>query len=136
MEKMGEKLNEDGSGSGNAFKKIAKEMEQIEKDLVNKQVNVETLKRQQDILTRLLKAENAEREREMDNQRKSKEARENQISKPMKYSEYEEQKKKELEMLKTLPPSLKPFYKEKVNNYFNKLDHWKFSVDIITYVRK
>lgn len=123
MEKMGEKLNEDGSGSGNAFKKIAKEMEQIEKDLVNKQVNVETLKRQQDILTRLLKAENAEREREMDNQRKSKEARENQISKPMKYSEYEEQKKKELEMLKTLPPSLKPFYKEKVNNYFNKLDH-------------
>jgi hypothetical protein len=121
MEKMGQMLNEDGSGNGNELKQIAKEMEELEKDLVNKEINQETLKRQQDILIRLLKAENAERQRELDNQRKSNEAREELISNPMKYSDYQKRKEKEIEMLKTLPPALTPHYKEKVNNYFNKL---------------
>lgn len=121
MEKMGEQLNQDGSGNGNEIKKIAKEMEEMEKDIVNQQFDIEMMKRQQDILTRLLKAENAEREREMDNKRKSQEAREQLISNPQNYSEYQKRKEKEIEMLKTLPPTLKPHYKEKVNNYFNKL---------------
>ncbi|MCB0760420.1 MAG: hypothetical protein KDC12_02780 [Flavobacteriales bacterium] len=121
VEKMSQQLNEDGSGQGNELKKIAKEMEDMEKDMVNQKFDVEMMKRQQDILTRLLKAENAERQREMDNQRKSNEAREYQISNPQQYSDYQKRKEKEIEMLKTLPPTLKPHYKEKVNNYFNKL---------------
>jgi hypothetical protein len=121
IEKMGQKLNEDGSGMGNEMKKIAKEMEDLEKDLVNKKINQETLERQKDILTRLLKAENAERTREMDEQRKSTEAKEQQISNPIKYSEYQEKKKREIEMLRTMPPALKPYYRDRVNNYFNKL---------------
>ena len=27
-------------------------------------------------------------------------------------------------MLKTIPPSLKPYYKNKVNEYFNQIDEW------------
>lgn len=121
IEKMSQQLNEDGSKSGNGLKEIAKEMEDLERDLVNMQIDEATLRRQQDILTRLLKAENAEREREMDEKRRSNEAREELISNPMRYSEYKERKERELELLKTVPPTLKPYYKDKVNEYFNKL---------------
>jgi hypothetical protein len=31
-------------------------------------------------------------------------------------------KEKELELLNTVPPGLTPYYKEKVNNYFNNLN--------------
>ena len=123
IEKMGQKLNEDGSGAGNELKKIAKEMEDLERDIVNKEIDQQSLDRQQDILIRLLKAENAERQREMDEQRQSKEAHEQLISNPMKYSEYQKKKEQEVELLKTVPPALKPYYKERVNEYFNKLDH-------------
>jgi len=121
VERMSQDLNEDGSKSGNGLKEIAKEMEELEKDLVNMRIDEMSIRRQQDILTRLLKAENAEREREMDDKRKSNEAREEIISNPLRYSEYKEKKEKELELLKTVPPNLKPYYKGKVNEYFNKL---------------
>jgi hypothetical protein len=122
MEQMGQQLNEDGSGNGNELKQIAKEMEQIEEDLVNKRVTDETLKRQQDIMIRLLKAENAERTRDQDEQRKSKAGDQQLRSNPIQYSEYQKKKQWEVEMLKTVPPSLKPYYREKVNDYFNNLD--------------
>ncbi|NNE56106.1 MAG: DUF4175 domain-containing protein, partial [Flavobacteriales bacterium] len=121
VEKLSEKLNEDGSGSGNELKKIAKKMEEMEKDMVNKQINQETLKRQEDLLVRLLKAENAERQREMEEKRQSTEATDSPVSNPMKYSEYQKKKEQEIELLKTVPPSLKPYYRDKVNEYFNKL---------------
>ena len=38
------------------------------------------------------------------------------------YKEYLEQKQKETEMLKTIPPNLKPYYKNKVNEYFKNMD--------------
>ena len=31
-------------------------------------------------------------------------------------------KQKETEMLKTIPPNLKPYYKNKVNEYFKNMD--------------
>lgn len=122
VEKLAQQLNEDGSGNGNQLKEIAKEMEEQERDLVNKQLTLESLKRQQDIVSRLLKSEKAEREREQDNQRRSTEARDAPVSTPEEYEEYRKRKEQEVELLRTLPPSLKPYYKGKVNEYFNKLD--------------
>jgi len=122
IEKMGDKLNEDGSGAGNELKKIAKEMEELEQDIVNKKIDQNTLKRQQDIVTRLLKHEKAERERDQDNKRKSNESTDPPISSPTDYKKYLEERAREVEMLKTTPPSLKPYYKEKVNEYFNNLE--------------
>ena len=40
------------------------------------------------------------------------------ISNPAKFFEYNSIKIKEVELLKTVPPSLKSFYKNKVNEYF------------------
>ena len=122
LQKMGQELNKDGSGSGNELQKIAEEMEQIERDIVNQNITPETMMRQQDILIRLLKAEEAERTRGEDDKRKSESGDQNLQSVPMKFSEYQLQKQRELEMLKTVPPSLKPYYRDKVNEYFNNLE--------------
>jgi len=121
VEKMGDSLNEDGSGNGNELKKIAKEMEELEQDLVNRRVDQNTIDRQQEIVTRLLKHEKAEKERDKDNQRKSNEATNPPVSSPEDYKKYLEKRAREIEMLRTTPPSLKPYYKEKVSEYFNKL---------------
>jgi hypothetical protein len=122
LEEKAKELNEDGSGNGNQLKKIAKDMEEVERDIVNNDVTRETINRQQEILTRLLQHEKAEKEREYDNKRKSNEAIEYQISNPDKYFEHNQMKQKEIELLRTVPPDLRPYYKNKVNEYFIKFD--------------
>lgn len=123
MEQLGQQLNENGKGEGNEFKKIAKAMEENEKDLANQDFQRITNLRQQEILSRLLKAEKAEKEREWDDKRKSQEAKNQKFSNPEQFSKYNEMKRKESEMLETLPPDLKPYYKKKVSEYFNKLEN-------------
>ncbi|NNK80123.1 MAG: DUF4175 domain-containing protein [Flavobacteriales bacterium] len=122
LERMSQELNKDGSGAGNEIKEIAKQMEETEKDIVNMQITRQTLQRQQDILTRLLKSEKAEREREQDNKRISNEATDYDLSSPENFFEYQKAREKEVELLRTIPPSLKPYYKNKVNEYFLNFD--------------
>lgn len=119
MQGLMDKMKNKGKNPGGD---IADMMEQTEKDLVNKQISNETMKRQQDILTRLLESEKADREREQDEQRKSNEAKTQNLSNPGQFLEYKRLKEKEMELLNTVPPSLTPYYKEKVNNYFNSLN--------------
>jgi hypothetical protein len=66
-----------------------------------------------------LEAENAEREREFDDKRESQENQTPLQSNPEAYFEYARLKIRELELIKTIPPALNPFYKAKVNKYFN-----------------
>lgn len=123
IEQMANELNEQGKGEGNELKKIAEAMEENEKDLANQNLSRQTMLRQQDILGRLLKAEKAEREREWDEKRKSEESKNQKFSNPEQFSKYNEMKRKESEMFETLPPDLKPYYKKKVSEYFNKLEN-------------
>ena len=118
MEELMQKIKNKGGQPGGDMTHL---MEQTEKDLVNKRLSNETMKRQQEILTRLLESEKAEREREQDEQRKSTEAKTEFTSNPERFLEYKRLKEKEMELLITVPPSLTPFYKEKVNEYFNQL---------------
>ncbi len=122
IQEMMQELNKDGSGAGNGLKEIIKDMEKVEEDIVNKRVNVQTMNRQKEIMTRLLEHEKAQREQEYDEKRKSNEAKEYEISNPSKFLEYKLKKEKEMELLKTIPPSLKPYYKNKVNEYFELLN--------------
>jgi hypothetical protein len=121
MEEKAGELNQDGSGNGNELKEIAKEMEKLQRDIVNNQITEESLRRQQDIMIRLLKAEDAERVREQDNQRKSNESTDSPLSNPQKYADYMRRKERETELLKTVPPGLRPYYRERVNEYFNRI---------------
>jgi len=121
IQQMGDNINKDGKGSG-SMGKLADKMEETETDLVNKMLSQETINRQEEILTRLLESEKAEKEREMDEKRQSNEAKEESKRNPNEFLEYSRLKQKETELLKTVSPSLNPFYKEKVNLYFNQLE--------------
>ena len=120
-QELGKELNEDGSGNGNSLEKIAEEMEELEKDIVNGELDNLSLERQQDILTRLLQAENAERIRGEKEERESRTAQDVQRDAPPSLEEYERRKSQEIELLRTVPADLNPYYKEKVNDYFNTL---------------
>jgi hypothetical protein len=121
-EKKAGELNEDGSGQGNGMKEIARQMEEIERDLVRKTLNPETLKRQRDIETRLLEAENAERKRGEDTQRTSRTGRDAERTPPPGMLDFLNRKEREAELLRTIPLELDPFYRQRVNEYFNTLD--------------
>ena len=122
MQRAAQELNKDGTGAGNGLEKLAEQMEQNEKDIVNRNITQETLKRQQDIMVRLLEAEKSERERELDNKRESNEGKETPHPDPVRFFEYQRTKQREAELLRTVPPGLKPYYKEKVNEYFDTFD--------------
>jgi hypothetical protein len=40
--------------------------------------------------------------------------------------EYLRRKEMETEWLRTIPPELEPYYRDRVNEYFNTLDHDSF----------
>ncbi|WP_109833061.1 DUF4175 family protein [Reichenbachiella versicolor] len=125
LQQMGEKLQngEDGKdGLKSGLNDAVKKMEQTETDLVNKRITRQTIRRQQDILTRMLKAEKAMREKELDQQRKGEEAKEISKQVPPSIAEYLKQKEKELELLHAVPTQLNPYYKEEVNKYFQRLN--------------
>lgn len=98
---------------------LADKMEQTETELVNKVITQETIKRQQEIMTKLLEHEKAEREKELDEKRQSNEAKNQNFGNPNLFLEYNRLKEQEMELLKTVPASLNPYYKNKVSTYFN-----------------
>jgi hypothetical protein len=118
MQDYGQELQKEGTGVEKSIKEMMQQMEETETDLVNKRINMETIKRQQDIVTRMLESEKAEQQREQDQKRESEEAKDIFYNNPSKYFEYNKIKEKETELFRTVPPSLKPFYKSKVNAYF------------------
>ena len=108
----------DGQGENESLKK---QMERSELDLVNKNLNRQTLQRQQQILTRMLEAEQSLRERELDTKREAKTATQYEKMLPKAFEEYIKQREKEIELLKTVPPKLVPFFKLEVSDYFNRI---------------
>jgi hypothetical protein len=119
---MQDLMNQTGGDGAGDMKNTLKDMEQTETELVNKMITQETMKRQQEILTKLLDYEKAEKEREQDNKRESKDGKIVDNRNQNQFLEYNKQKQKEAELLKTLPPSLTPYYKNKVNEYFNNFE--------------
>jgi hypothetical protein len=101
---------------------VMSKMEETETDLVNKRITQETIKRQQEIMTKLLESEKAERQQEEDEKRKSNEAKTQDYANPAVFLEYQKMKEKETELLKTIPADLTPYYRQKVNQYFNSVE--------------
>ncbi len=100
---------------------IIDQMNKVEIDLVNKKLSNETLNRQNEILSRLLEAEKAEREREYDQKRKAETAAQKERKMPPSLEEYIRKREAEIEMYKTVSPTLKPYYKFLVEEYFKSL---------------
>ncbi len=119
MEKMRNGKGEKPGG----LEELMQKMEETEKDLVNKNLSQEMMKRNQDIVTRLLESEKSQREREEDEQRKAEQAKEISPSVPPAFEQYIKNKEKQIELLKTIPPALSPYYRKEVDEYFKKLDN-------------
>ncbi|MBK9379142.1 MAG: DUF4175 family protein [Saprospiraceae bacterium] len=120
LQELEQEKKERGEGGGQ-LKDIQNEMNKTEKELVNKQLTNETLKRQQETTTRLLEAERAEREREYKEERKSETGTNIDRKFPPQLEEYIKQRQAETEWFKQVSPDLKPFYKKLVEDYYQSL---------------
>jgi hypothetical protein len=121
LQEMQEQLKQDGGKIPGGD--LPGKMEQTELDLVNKQITEQTIRRQKDILTRLLETEKSMREQNMDNERKGETAKEYEKEIPRAFEEYLRLKEKEVELLKTVPPKLYPYYKREVSDYFKRIEN-------------
>lgn len=120
LQEMGSKEKE-GLGGNAKLQEMQKLMEQTEKELFNKQLTTEMQKRQQDIMTRMLESEKAERKQEQDQKREAEQAKEKPTATPPDFEQYLKQKNKEKELLETIPAELQPYYKERAKEYFNRI---------------
>ena len=122
LQNLQEQMGEKGGKIGND---IPAKMEQTEIDLVNKRITEQTIRRQKEILTRLLEAEKSMREQEFDQERKGETAKEYEKEIPKAFQEYLKMKELESELLRSVPPKLIPYYKKEVDAYFERLGKQK-----------
>jgi hypothetical protein len=118
MEQYGEQMKEQGMGNNKELKDVMEQMDKTETELVNKVITQQTMDRLKDIETRLLKHEKADIIREQEEKRESKEGKDVNNRNPEDFLEYNKLQENEIELLRTMPPNLRPFYKDKVNQYF------------------
>ena len=126
--KEGKGSNEGGDkngGKSGAAKELMEQadklMEKNQEDLLKKNITLETIKRQQEIMVKLLESEKAMREQEWDEKRESKEStKESNIARELE-EKYLKNKKTEIEMLRTSSPTLTNFYQRKINFYFSRV---------------
>ena len=121
---MAQEMNNDGSKKGNGLNEIIKEIEEVENKLINNELDLSSLMRQEEIKIKLLELEKASKQQEEEQKRESKEGTDNFNKNNNEiYKDYLELKNKEIEMLKSIPPNLKPYYKNKVNEYFKNMEN-------------
>ncbi len=122
----GDKEGENGEegkkgGADSKLKEAIEKMEENEVDLVNKRITQELINRQEEIMTRLLEAEESMREQKQSPEREGETANDIYRKLPPEIEEYLKAKKQEIELLKTIPLDLIPFYKNEVNEYFRRI---------------
>ncbi len=110
-----------GKKLGGELKELEKRMDDNETDLVNKRINPNLINRSREIQTRLLEAEKAIQQQEEDPTRKAKTAQQFNRNSPPELEKFLNDKQKQVELIRTVPPSYSPFYKKQTDNYFRKI---------------
>ena len=124
LKKMEEnaKGTEVGKQQGKDVKELMEKMEETETDLVNKRLNPNTINRQNEIMTRLLESEKAFKQQEEDPTRKAEAAQSTKRSSPSFFdSANQQQKTKQVEVLRSVTPNYNLFYKKEANQYLQKV---------------
>jgi hypothetical protein len=124
LQELIEELEGEG-GNGNALNKLVEEMKKTEDEIVNRRISPETLERQKNIETRLLKSEKALQEREKEKKRESKEGKKKKSSNLNNKIEYKTTKTTQEEILITIPLEVRPYYKSLLKEYLYKLENKK-----------
>ncbi|MDP1621809.1 MAG: hypothetical protein Q8M08_05680 [Bacteroidales bacterium] len=123
MQKYQDEMGLKGIKDQGSLNEAAKEMEQIEKDLINKRITQETIRRQQNIMSRLLESEKAEQMRDQEEKRESTEAKTQPNSNPGLNYEYNIKKRASQDNINLVLPGINSFYKSKVNSYIVKIEN-------------
>ncbi len=118
LNELAEEMRSLGLDGASDLDQLRKDMERSELDMLRKDISRQTMQRQERILTRLLEHERAEKEREREERREGTTAKDYEISNPEEIFEYNRIRNRELEMLRSLPPGLKPYYRSLVETYF------------------
>jgi chromosome segregation ATPase len=116
-----DEIGSKGMKEQSSINEVVKEMEKIERDLINKKVTQETMRRQQEIMTRLLESEKAEQIREQEEKREATESKNQKISNPEPNFKYNIKGKSSFDNIQLALPVLSSFYKSKVNSYIVKI---------------
>ncbi len=103
------------------LKEINKMVEDSERDVVNKKITKELFKRQEEILTRLLEAEESENQREIEEKRESKENKSNEISNPEDYFKQKKEWENDVEIIEYQEIKLNNYYRKRYNNFIQRL---------------
>ena len=122
LTKLNDQKNKKGNNGLGDLKNLLNDIEKNEYDLLNKNINRETILRQEQIMKKLLKAENSIRERELEEKRKSNQGENYFNRNPQDFTPYKSFKLKEHEELKTIPSSFNLYYKRRISEYFNIFD--------------
>jgi hypothetical protein len=120
LEQIRDEMNKEGQGKGNQLNPLIQELEKQERDLINKNFSPEMIRRQQDILTRLLESEKAIRERGFEEKRESQSGKNQNYGNLIRFDEYTKKKLGQVELIRSVDPLLSRYYKNKANEYFNK----------------
>lgn len=119
LQEMRDQLNKEGKGEGNKLNPLIKELEEQEKQLLNKNFSPELVQRQKNILTRLLESEKALMERGFEEKRESQGGKDKNLGNQIRFDEYNREKLKQVELLRSVDPVFRKYYKDKANAYFN-----------------
>lgn len=122
LQKINQEQNKDGKNGLGNLNQMIEDMKSTENELVNKKIEQETLNRQKTILTKLLDAENAQREQDQDAKREAKAAKDFPPSYKQMLEKFKKLQQSETEWLQKLPPDLNFFYKKKITEYFKLLN--------------
>jgi len=117
METRQRQRQQQGKGGSQELQRLIEEMNKTEIDLVNKRLSGEIIRRQQQILIRMLEFEKAERMQDQDEQRKAEASRNIPPAMPPALEEYIRQRKAEIQSYQTVSPILRPHYRNLVENY-------------------
>ena len=115
-----------GKDTKNTFAKARKDLtkqtrqKKQEEAIINKNISRKLIDRQSEILTRLLESEKAIIERGFEEKRESKQGNKLNNGNQIRFDEYNKEKKKQIELLRSADPSYKKYYKDKANQYFNE----------------
>jgi len=123
MKRYQDEMGSRGLKEQGSLNEAVREMEKIEMDLINKNVTQETMRRQQEIMTRLLESEKAEQIRDQEEKRESTESKNNKISNPVQNFKYNMKRKASFDNIQLFLPVLSSFYKSKVNSYIVKIGY-------------
>lgn len=113
-------LRKDGKSNPN-LTKIQEDMDRNETDIVNRRITQDMLRRQSEIMTRLLEAKDALRQQEQGEQRESNDGKEVTREIPQQLKDILKNKQSVIEYYKTVPPELKPYYKNLVEEYLKQV---------------